>query len=211
MSSTFPGAASKLMAAIACLMPLVPVLLWPGLGVLGSVALAAIGLVFFVSARKPTFAMDWKGRAPSLALGVLVGAGLAWSIANAVRPMVEQWFGKGMDTSALDAVAGNPLVFALTLAIALGSAALEEVIFRGYVVGWGAQVFGKGFAPLLMLLSSAVFGWAHMGYGMAGAVVTGFAGLVLGTLYLFCGRKLLPPIAAHMTFNLIGSVALYYA
>ncbi|WP_066553769.1 CPBP family intramembrane glutamic endopeptidase [Croceicoccus bisphenolivorans] len=209
MSSTTTKAAGKLLAAIACLMPLLPVLLWPGLGILASIALAAIGLAFFKASRKPALAMEWKGRAGSIVLGALVGAGMAWGIANLVRPLVEQWFGKGLNMSGLEQVAGNPLVFVITLAIALGSAIIEEVIFRGYVIGWGAQIFGKGFAPFLMLLSSAVFGWAHMDYGASGAVVTGFAGFVLGTLYLLCGRRLLPCIAAHMTFNLIGTTALY--
>jgi len=211
MTSSPAKATAKLMAAIACLMPLVPVLLWPGMGVLASIALTAIGLAFFKSSRKPTLAMVWKNRIVSILVGIAVGAGLAWGIANGVRPFVEEWFGKGVDIGGLDQVAGNPMFFAITLAIALGSAILEEVIFRGYVVGWGAQIFGKGFAPLLMVLSTAVFGWAHLDYGASGAIVTGFAGLVLGTLYLLCGRRLLPSICAHLTFNLIGSLALYLA
>lgn len=211
MTSTTTKATAQLFAAIACLLPLVPVVLWPGMGILASILVTALGLAFFASSRKPTLAMVWKSRAASIGLGVIAGGALSWLLANLVRPLVEDWFGKGMDTSALDAVAGNPLVFAITLAVALGSAVVEEVIFRGYVIGWGSHVFGKGFAPLLMLLSSAVFGWAHLAYGMAGAVVTGIAGLYLGTLYLLCGRRLLPSIAAHLTFNLIGSIALYYA
>lgn len=211
MTSTPAKATAQLLAAIACLLPLVPVVLWPGVGILASILVAALGLAFFASSRKPTLAMVWKSRIASIALGIVAGAVLSWGLATFVRPLVEGWFGKALDTSALDAVAGNPMVLAITLAVALGSAVVEEVIFRGYVVGWGAQIFGKGFAPLLMLLSSAVFGYAHMAYGTAGAVVTGFAGLWLGTLYLLCGRRLLPSITAHLTFNLIGSIALYYA
>lgn len=211
MTTSPAKATAKLMAAIACLMPLVPVLLWPGMGILASIALTAIGLAFFKRSRKAALAMVWKSRVLSILLGIAVGGAMAWGIANVVRPLVEGWFGKGVDIGGLDQVAGNPLFFAITFAIALGSAILEEIIFRGYVVGWGAQIFGKGFAPLLMLLSTAVFGWAHMDYGMSGAIVTGFAGFVLGTLYLLCGCRLLPSIAAHMTFNLVGSVALYLA
>ncbi|MDR7102595.1 CPBP family intramembrane glutamic endopeptidase [Croceicoccus sp. BE223] len=209
MSSSPAKATATLLAAIACLAPLVPVVLWPGTGILASIGVAVIGLVFFKRSRAATLAMVWNSRVTSIALGIAVGGAMVWGIANLVRPLVERWLGKGVDVSGLEQVAGNPLVFAITLAVALGSAVLEEVIFRGYVVGWGAQVFGKGFAPWLMLLSSAVFGWAHMGYGASGAVVTGFAGFVLGVLYLLCDRKVLPCIAAHMTFNAVGSVALY--
>ncbi len=209
MSSSPAKATATLLAAIACLLPLVPVVLWPGEGILGSIAITVIGLVFFKRSRAATLAMVWKGRIASILLGIAVGGAMVWGIANVVRPMVERWLGKGVDVSGLEQVAGNPALFAVTLVIALGSAVLEEVIFRGWVVGWGAQVFGKGYAPWLMLLATAVFGYAHWSYGPSGAVVTGFAGLVLGVLYLACGRRLLPCIAAHMTFNAVGSVALY--
>ena len=52
------------------------------------------------------------------------------------------------------------------------------------------------------------FGASHS-YGPSGAVVTGLIGLALGVMYQMCGRRLLPCVAAHMTFNLIGSVALF--
>lgn len=203
--------ASRLLAAIACLLPLVPVLLWPGLGVLASVALMALGLLFFAGSRGPTLAMVWKGRLVSLALGVAVGAGLAWTIANLVRPFVEDRLGSSVAIAGMEQVAGNAGLLAFTLLVTLASAVLEELVFRGYVIGWGSQIFGKAFAPILVLLSSAVFGFAHLEFGPAGAVITGFAGLVLGTLYLVCGRRLLPCVAAHMTFNAIGSAAFYFA
>jgi len=209
MISKTARSAGTALAAAACLLPLVPVLIEPGMGVLVSLAIAVIGLVMFPSSRGPTLAMVWKGRIASIVLGVLVGGALAWSIANFVRPLVEGWLGKGVNVAGLEQVAGNQLLFAFTLVIALASAVLEEVIFRGYVIGWGAKIFGKGAAVLVMLLSSAVFGFAHWGYGQSGAVVTGFAGLVLGTLYLACGRRLLPSIMAHVTFNAIGSTALF--
>lgn len=211
MTSSTTRAAGTLMAAIACLMPLLPVVLWPGLGILGSILLAAIGLAFFKGSRAPTLAMIWKSRVLSIGLGIVVGGALAWGIANLLRPLVEGWLGSGVAIEGMDQVAGNPALLAITLVITLGSAIVEEVIFRGYVIGWGTKIFGKGFAPLLMILSSAVFGFAHWEFGASGAVVTGFAGLVLGTLYLLCGRRLLPCIAAHMTFNAIGSVAFYFA
>ena len=209
MTEKTSAAAGKLLAAIACLLPLVPVIMQPGMGVLASIAVVALALMFFKGSRQPTLALVWKSKVTSVGLGILVGGAMAWSIANFVRPLVEGWLGKGVDIGGLDQVAGHPFVFAITLILALGSAIVEEVIFRGYIVGWGAQIFGKGFAPFLMVLSAAVFGYAHMEYGPSGAVVTGFAGLVLGTLYLACGRRVLPSIAAHMTFNMIGSVALY--
>ena len=141
-------------------------------------------------------------------LGILVGGALAVAIAELVRPLVESLLGKGVDTGALAAVAGNWPVFLVTLVIALASAAAEELLYRGFVIGWGAKIFGRGAVPLLVLISAAAFGASHS-YGPSGAVVTGLIGLALGVMYQLCGRRLLPCVAAHMTFNLIGSVALF--
>ncbi|WP_230278997.1 CPBP family intramembrane glutamic endopeptidase [Croceicoccus sp. Ery15] len=196
--------------ALLCLGALVPAILIPTLGFLFSLAIMVAVLAVMKSSRQATLAMVWKKGWMSVLLGILVGGALAVGIAEVIRPLVEGLLGKGVDTGALDAVAGNVAVFAVTLVIALASAAAEEVLYRGFVIGWGAKIFGKGAVPLLVLISAAAFGASHS-YGPSGAVVTGLIGLVLGALYQICGRRLLPAVAAHMTFNLIGSVALFLA
>lgn len=182
----------------------------PVFGFLISLAVMGTALALFRTARQTAFAMRWKKGWMSVLLGIFAGGAMAVGIAELIRPWVEGLLGKGVDTAALDAVAGNALVFAVTLAIALASAAAEELLYRGFVIGWGASIFGNGAVPLLVLVSSAAFGASHS-YGPSGAVVTGLIGLALGTLYQMCGRRLLPVVAAHMTFNLIGSVALFLA
>lgn len=193
-----------------CLGVLAPAILVPAFGFLASLALMAAVLTVMRPARHAALAFAWKSRAKSLALGIVVGGALAVGIAELVRPFVEGMLGRGVDTAGLDAVAGNWPVFLVTLVVALASAAAEEVLYRGYVIGWGARIFGRGAVPLLVLISAAAFGASHS-YGPSGAVVTGLIGLALGVLYQLCGRRLLPCVAAHMTFNLIGSVALFLA
>ncbi|ARU15225.1 CPBP family intramembrane metalloprotease [Croceicoccus marinus] len=193
-----------------CLGVLAPAILVPAFGFLASLALMAAVLTVMKPARQAALAFVWRSRAKSLALGIVVGGALAVGIAELVRPFVESILGRGVDTAGLDAVAGNWPVFVATLVVALASAAAEEVLYRGYVIGWGARIFGRGAVPLLVLISAAAFGASHS-YGPSGAVVTGLIGLALGVLYQLCGRRLLPCVAAHMTFNLIGSVALFLA
>ncbi|QNE04954.1 CPBP family intramembrane glutamic endopeptidase [Croceicoccus marinus] len=196
--------------AVLCLGVLAPAILVPAFGFLASLALMAAVLTVIKPARRAALAFAWKSRAKSLALGIVVGGALAVGIAELVRPFVEGMLGRGVDTAGLDVVAGNWPVFLVTLVVALASAAAEEVLYRGYVIGWGARIFGRGAVPLLVLISAAAFGASHS-YGPSGAVVTGLIGLALGVLYQLCGRRLLPCVAAHMTFNLIGSVALFLA
>lgn len=191
-----------------CLGVLAPAILIPTYGFLLSLAIMALILALHRPARGPALALVWKTRPKSVLLGIAAGGALAVGIAELIRPLVESILGKGVDTGALAAVAGNWPVFLVTLVIALASAAAEEVLYRGFVIGWGAKIFGRGAVPLLVLISAAAFGASHS-YGPSGAVVTGLIGLALGVLYQMCGRRLLPAVAAHMTFNLIGSVALF--
>ncbi len=196
--------------AVLCLGALAPAILFPAFGFLVSLALMAAVLATRKPARQAAMAMVWKKGWMSVLLGIVVGGALAVATAEVVRPLVERLLGKGVDTAGLDAVAGNWPVFLVTLVVALASAAAEELLYRGFVIGWGAKIFGRGAVPLLIVISAAAFGASHS-YGPSGAVVTGLIGLALGVLYQLCGRRLLPCMAAHMTFNLIGSVALFLA
>ena len=215
MAATMTVSAASLPArqwipAVLCLGVLAPAILVPAFGFLASLALMAAVLAVMTPARHAALAMVWKKRWMSILLGIVAGGALAVLIAEFVRPLVEQMLGRGVDTAGLDTVAGNWLVFGMTLMVALASAAAEEVLYRGFVIGWGARIFGRGAVPLLVAISAAAFGASHS-YGPSGAVVTGLIGLALGVLYQLCDRRLLPCVAAHMTFNLIGSVALFLA
>ncbi len=91
-----------------------------------------------------------------------------------------------------------------------GAGAAEEIIFRGLLMSllaWG----GWKIVPRV-ILTAAMFGLAHAGWGllsgewraglfaMAGTTVLG---LVLGVVYVLSGRRLLPPLILHAAINLI--------
>lgn len=197
--------------AVVCLSPLVPVLLVPGFGALLSLLIVVIALAVFKGSRGPTLAMVWRSAWLSILVGVVAGAALSVATAELVRPLVEGWLGRDVDIGPLKAVAGNKANFAVIMAVAvLFGGLMEELVFRGFVIGWGTKLFGARAGFPLMLLSAAVFGLAHE-YGPAGAVVTGLLGFALGALYLATDRKLLPAMTAHTTFNIIGASALFLA
>jgi membrane protease YdiL (CAAX protease family) len=60
-------------------------------------------------------------------------------------------------------------------------------------------------------LTSALFGIAHgESQGLAGMLQEGFAGFVLGSLYLACGRRLAIPVIAHGASNSLALVMIFF-
>ncbi|NNM35039.1 MAG: CPBP family intramembrane metalloprotease, partial [Gemmatimonadetes bacterium] len=79
-------------------------------------------------------------------------------------------------------------------------AAAEEALFRGYPFQAVAQSWGPVWA---LVLTSALFGWAHManpGATVLGAANTGAAGVFLGVVYLKTG-SLWWATGAHLGWN----------
>jgi membrane protease YdiL (CAAX protease family) len=117
---------------------------------------------------------------------------------------------KPIDVGSYTKVKGNfPIYLALLMLGLVFGGAIEELLFRGFVIGWGAVLFGERATIPLFLLSSAVFGLGHLYQGWSGVISTGASGLLFGALYLASGRKLLPAMLAHMTLDAIGITALY--
>jgi CAAX protease family protein len=124
------------------------------------------------------------------------------------------------------------LLFAVLVRIPLGTVVLEEVLFRGVLLGLGARTMGWGRSAVV---SSALFGLWHVlpargaavsnptvnavadaggGYGVALAVAaavvgTGLAGLLFCWLRIRSG-SLLAPIGLHLATNSVGYLTAYF-
>jgi len=101
-----------------------------------------------------------------------------------------------------------PESFVPAIILALSNAALEEVSYRGALMGWGARAIGAGPA---LVVQAVVFGFAHWGPDVqAGAwlIFAGLtvAGLVLGVVARRTG-SLLVPFAIHVAVD----IPLYHA
>ena len=178
-------------------------------GSLISLAIVVLTLLIVKSSRRPTLAFRGPGLAKGLALGIGVGIAL-WAFSQFLMdPMLERLFGK-IDLTNFAAVRGNVKNYLILLAAGLiYGGMIEEIISRGFVIGWGTALFGERAEIPLLLLSTLVFGLAHRYQDTAGMISTGVSGLVFGVVYLVGGRKLMPAMLAHATADAIGITGIY--
>ena len=128
---------------------------------------------------------------------------VAGPLALVVGPIVARpFFGDvGYDVTMIGAI-----VPALLFAAANGT--MEELIYRGALLGWSARVMGV--APALVG-QAVVFGLAHsgsdvIGYGVPLSLAMGLGGLLAGIVAIRT-RSLLLPIAIHVGLD----IPIYYA
>ncbi len=162
-----------------------------------ALALGALALLAYVlRARRSDLGLRWPARAVvRLALigavilgpiGLLLGAWLA-------RPFFGDF--------ALDLTRPGFLVPALIFALANG--VMEELSYRGALMGWTSRVTGTWLA---VIGQAVVFGIAHGGADVGGSpillmVALGVGGFVAGVIALRT-RSLLIPIAWHVALDL---------
>ena len=148
----------------------------------------------------------------SIAVGVLAGVLMELFAVYLTTPFISSFFGVEPDYSSFKVIRGNAAMLLLFLGLSWTLAAFgEEVCFRGFLMKRIAQVFGENrFAWLAsLLLSSALFGWSHLGQGVSGWIQEGLSGFLLGVLFLSTRRNLAVPIIAHGVSNTVAFVFIY--
>ncbi len=202
--------AKKFAVALVCLSPLVPALLFPGVGVLASLGIVLAALFLIKQSRAGVLPFVDHSIFRSVLLGIGFGILIQISLHFLIEPLIEQLSQSEISLENFDEVNGNLANYLMLLALGLlFGGIVEELIFRGFVIGWGVRIFGERSGIFLAILSASAFGAAHMYQGIAGVVTTGLTGMILGFIYLFVGRKLLPVIVTHMTINFIGITQIY--
>lgn len=90
------------------------------------------------------------------------------------------------------------IVFALTLVLAI----LEELLFRQL---WGVILVGNLGLPIwgYVLISSVVYGFNHLYYGLTTFVQKIATGVILALLFWYSGGAILMPIIVHTLQNAI--------
>jgi len=141
------------------------------------------------------------GRA--LAAGALAGAGMELLELLGTHPWLSRLLHKPPDLSSFRPAVGNLRIALVLLVLVWVLAAFgEELAYRGYLMNRVAGLAGPGKrSPAAWLLSlvmiSALFGAGHIHQGLTGQLENVIDGLLLGLLYLACGRNLAAPILAH--------------
>lgn len=196
----------KLCAWLAALLPLFFVsdlaeMLWLGFTVLA--------LVLIKESRQVTFQWVYKSIPISITIGVAVGA-VVFVIDYPLTPILEQATGTRIDNSQLEGLDEDFSIYVewMLKGIILGGI-LEEVFFRGFLVGWGSHLLGRRWAWLLAILVAILFGLGHANQAIVGQILTGIAGLIFGVTYVACGCKLLPAIIAHSSANAMTVTKIY--
>lgn len=118
------------------------------------------------------------------------------------------------DVSGYNFLKGNlPLLVVSLLGIYFVSSFGEEVIYRGFLINRISELGGRSGAALVaaVLISAAIFGLAHIGWGVTGVVQTTLMGLALALSYLFVKRNLWVLVAAHAVMDTMLIVPLYFA
>lgn len=145
----------------------------------------------------------------ALALSVIVIV----LIGHLLQPLLENWLGITVDTSAYGALKGNFSALAKLWIYALFSAAIgEEIVFRGFLLNQITAIFGdrgRLARPAAVLTSAAVFGFAHLPQGAVGVITTGLVGALFGWAFFRSGRNLPALMLAHMAIDTYGLTRLY--
>lgn len=157
-----------------------------------------------LSWRELGIATPWT---PSVLLLTLIGATLIagghWAnlrrMAASTHPAIQQL--RAMGARLFPQTPGQTFFYIL---LAVTAGCCEEFIFRGFVI---AALFRAGFAAwIVVLLSSAMFGIAHLYQGKGGSVGTG----ILGTLFAIAKiayHGLLPVVVWHAVLDIVAGLA----
>jgi len=133
-------------------------------------------------------------------VGIAVGTGMEVLELFVTQPLLARWLGKIPDLSDFADMTGNLKVFLFYVVLVWVLGALgEEIVYRGYLMNRVAGVFRNTKAAWLLslIVVSIVFGCAHIDQGATGMIENVWNGLLLGALYLACGRNLAIPVIAH--------------
>jgi membrane protease YdiL (CAAX protease family) len=152
---------------------------------------------------------SWK---TALLVGVLAGVFIEAFELFISQPLLARWIGKMPDLSAFHAVHANLKMTIIYVLLIWGLAAFgEELVYRGYLMNRVAGLFRfKRPAWMLSLIVIAiVFGWSHTGQGATGMLENVWDGLLLGSVYLACGRNLTAAIVAHGVTDTVDLLLMY--
>ena len=152
---------------------------------------------------------SWRN---ALLIGIAVGTGMECFELFVSQPLLARWLGKMPDLSDFADMVGNLKVFLIYLVLIWTLGVLgEEIVYRGYLMNRLAGVFRDTKVAWIvsLVVVSIVFGCSHLDQGSTGMLENIWNGLLLGLLYLACGRNLAVPVIAHALTDTVDLVLIY--
>ncbi|HEY6369353.1 MAG TPA: CPBP family glutamic-type intramembrane protease [Candidatus Sulfotelmatobacter sp.] len=145
-------------------------------------------------------------------LGIVVGVCMEAMELFVTQPLLARWLGKMPDLSDFAGMVGNLTVFLFYVVLVWVLGVLgEEIDYRGYLMNRVAGVFRdtKAAWVVSLIVVSIVFGCGHLDQGATGMIENVWNGLLLGALYLACGRNLAVPVIAHGVGDTLDFILIY--
>lgn len=133
--------------------------------------------------------------------------------AGVVMPILNRLTGETIDYSGFAHLQGNLGQLLLFLALSWTLAAVgEELAYRGYLQKVLGDFFGGSLTGVLLtaVISSVLFGLAHLEQGLIGVVVTTGDAFVYSWLKRRFGNNLWVTILTHGFYNSIGVIIFYF-
>lgn len=147
-----------------------------------------------------------------IVIGLAAGVAMELLELFVTQPALASLTGRLPDLSDFGELKGNlGLLLILIAASWLVAGFGEELAWRGYVLNRIADVAGRGRLgwAVSIVLSSVVFGLAHLYQGVTGVAENTLDGALLAMLYLACGRILWPAIVAHGVTDSLDFLLIY--
>lgn len=148
----------------------------------------------------------------TLLIGIVVGLAMEMFELFVSQPLLARWLGKMPDLSNFAGLVGNWKMMLISLLLLWTLGALgEELVYRGYLMDRLAGLLRDTKAAWIasLIVISIVFGCAHLGQGATGMIENIWDGLLLGALYLACGRNLAAPVVAHAVADSVDFILIF--
>jgi CAAX protease family protein len=148
----------------------------------------------------------------TLALGVSFGIGLFLLNRLLMTPMIENIIGIRRDLARFDYLRGNIAALVRLLPVIWLTAGIcEEVVYRAYLITRIGKLLGDSGVSRVAgcFVGAAIFGLTHWYQGVAGMLITGTLGLLLGFLFLQQWRNLWANITSHLVADTVSLTAVF--
>lgn len=148
----------------------------------------------------------------ALATGLVFGLIIQVLAYLVFDPLFEKLTGDRIDLSSLDGMRGNFRGYVIMMLLGWGFGGfIEEIIFRGYLITRLKMLLGDSRRSLavILLITSAPFGLAHMYQGLSGMLSTGLLAMFFGLMFIRSGYNLWYSIFTHGFVNTLGITLIY--
>ena len=152
---------------------------------------------------------NWRATVIYGIVGGLFTEPLEWLV---TQPLLVRLTGQQPDLEDFRVLTGNLGLTLIVVVLAWVQAGFgEEMVFRGYVMNRVADLGNRTRRSWIasLILVSILFAFAHTYQGITGVLENGIAGLILGGMYLICGRNLSVPIIAHSLGDTVSIILIY--